>query len=322
MKERPHLLPVGAGVPLRVELVRNLVHAHGAAALDAWIQGMPQVLDDWCTKWDMTISDDVPPSDYNVMFFAESARVGPVVLKMNLPSPEVLSELEAIAQTSGHGIVRLVAADPAIAIMMLERVYPGTPLRTADLKDNESVLIGADIMRRFWRVPRRPDNLFPLREWVASLLEYPMRPTYPDGPIPAHMIDRAITTTEYLLNTQTDPVLLHGDIHHDNILWGGDRGWITIDPKGLIGERGFDIGTWMHNPIGFGLRPDFERLLRERIAVFAAQLALDPHRIAQWSFMFLVLSMCWWTEAEGYDDLTSTMRCAVEMERIMDDLQQ
>jgi len=134
------------------------------------------------------------------------------------------------------------------------------------------------------------------------------------------MIDRAIKTAGYLLNTQRDLVLLHGDIHHDNILWGGDDDWVTIDPKGLIGERGFDTGTWMHNPMGFGLRPDLGVHLRKRIATFADQLELDPLRIAQWSFMFLVLSMCWTTEAEGYDDLQSTMNCACEMERIMDEL--
>lgn len=316
----PRVLSIANGVPIRAELLRNLVTAHGEAAVDTWLGKLPAVLNEWCDRWKITISDELPDSGYNVVLYAESEIAGQVVLKVNLPSPEVLSEMEAIAQTSGHGIVRLIDADPRVAIMMLERVVPGTPLRTADLTDREATLIGADVMRRFWRSPARAENLFPLREWMSSLLDYPRRPTYPDGPIPARLIDRAIETAEHLLHTQTDPVLLHGDIHHDNILWGGDRGWVTIDPKGLIGERGFDTATWMHNPMGIGLRPNLRELLEERIATFANELSLDPYRTAQWSFKFLVLSMCWTTEAKGYDELTSTMRCAIEMERIMDGL--
>lgn len=305
---------------MRAELHRNLLIAHGEPAVDAWLDAVPAALDRWCAKWAMTISNDLPISGYNFMVYGDSAIAGPVVLKMNIPSPEVHSEIEAIAQTSGRGIVRMVDADPDLAIMMLERVYPGTPLKTADISDCDSTVIGAGVMRRFWRAPERPNNLFPLHDWIASLLEYPTRTTYPVGPIPVPMIDRAIKTAGYLLNTQRDLVLLHGDIHHDNILWGGDDDWVTIDPKGLIGERGFDTGTWMHNPMGFGLRPDLGVHLRKRIATFADQLELDPLRIAQWSFMFLVLSMCWTTEAEGYDDLQSAMNCACEMERIMDEL--
>ena len=317
---QPRTLPVGNGVPLQAALLRNLITAHGEPAVDMWLSTLPAVLNTWCERWKITIADDVPESGYNVMLYAASAIAGPVVLKMNLASPEFLSEMEAIAQTSGHGIVRLIDADPDLAIMMLERIDPGTTLRASGKTEQEATLIGVDVMRRFWRPPARLDNLFPLREWISSLLDYPMRPTYPDGPIPVQLIDRAIETAEHLLNTQADPVLLHGDIHHDNILWGGHRGWVTIDPKGLIGERGFDTATWMHNPPDFGYRPNVAEPLRERLAIFATELGLDPYRTAQWAFMFLVLSMCWSTEAEGYDDFAGTMRCAIEMERIMDEL--
>ena len=314
-------MPFGHAIPVREDLRRHLVDAHGAAEVTAWFERLPEIVAAWCARWRITLSDDVPDSSFNIMAFGHSALAGPVVLKMNLPSPEVLSEIEAIAQRSGHGIVRMIAADPDLAIMMLERVAPGTPLREANLADQDATAIAADVMRRFWQAPSRPDNLFPLVEWMTSLLDYPARPTYPVGPIPARMIDRAIDIAGALLSTSTDLVLLHGDIHHDNILWGGSQGWVTIDPKGVIGERGFDTGTWMHNPMGIGLRPEIGGILRQRVESFARLLALDPFRIAQWSFVFLVLSMCWTTEAEDHDDLTSTMICALEMERIMDERQ-
>lgn len=134
---------------MRAELHRNLLIAHGEPAVDAWLDAVPAALDRWCAKWAMTISNDLPISGYNFMVYGDSAIAGPVVLKMNIPSPEVHSEIEAIAQTSGRGIVRMVDADPDLAIMMLERVYPGTPLKTADISDCDSTVIGAGVMRRF-----------------------------------------------------------------------------------------------------------------------------------------------------------------------------
>lgn len=319
MKRHRYVLPFGTPTPVRDDLLRHLVTAHGASAVDAWFDQLPAAVEAWCADWRITLSGERPESGYNVMAYGHSDLAGPVVLKMSMPSVEILSEMEAIAQRSGLGIVRMVAADPGLAIMMLERIDPGTTLRTSGLSDERSTAIGAEVMRRFWHPPTRPDNLFPLHEWITSLLDYPSRPTYPDGPIPAHLIDRAIELAKTLLATQTDPVLLHGDIHHDNILWGGDQGWVTIDPKGLIGERAFETGTWMHNPPGIGLDPEIATILRQRVATFARVLDLDAHRTTEWSFVFLVLSMCWWTETDVYDDLTSTMNCAHEMERIMDE---
>jgi aminoglycoside/hydroxyurea antibiotic resistance kinase len=43
--------------------------------------------------------------------------------------------------------------------------------------------------------------------------------------------------------------VLHGDLHHGNVLDFGLRGWLAIDPKGLLGERGFDFANIFTNPI-------------------------------------------------------------------------
>jgi streptomycin 6-kinase len=53
-----------------------------------------------------------------------------------------------------------------------------------------------------------------------------------------------------LLATQRDVVALHGDMHHENVLRFGSRGWLAIDPKGLTGERGFDYANIFCNPDG------------------------------------------------------------------------
>ncbi len=51
-----------------------------------------------------------------------------------------------------------------------------------------------------------------------------------------------------LLLSQGEPVLLHGDLHHYNLLQHQDT-WLAIDPKGVVGEREFEIGAFLRNPV-------------------------------------------------------------------------
>lgn len=298
-------------IPETLEL--RMINGHGKDEATAWLERLPALLDDWSRKWMLTVSPEMPPPSWNLVMFAESARVGQVVLKLNLPSPEVHSEIEALAQAHGEGMVRLIDADPSAALMMLERIEPGTALHDIQMSDLEATAIGAQIMTRFWRTPQRPDHLHRLRDWFRALLSYPSHYSTGSSPIPMHLVERAIAVCEHLLSDPRDEVLLHGDIHHWNILQGGDRGWITIDPKGLVGERGYDTATWMLNPWGIGALPDLQAIMAARLDVFSRELAIDRQRLAEWAFMHSVLSICWTLEGDGVRDLTDGIRCAATL---------
>ena len=34
---------------------------------------------------------------------------------------------------------------------------------------------------------------------------------------------------------------LHGDLHYANIIWSEQHGYVAIEPKGVIGEREYEI---------------------------------------------------------------------------------
>jgi Aminoglycoside/hydroxyurea antibiotic resistance kinase len=87
-----------------------------------------------------------------------------------------------------------------------------------------------------------------------------------------------------------DTVVLHGDLHHDNILDGGPRGWLAIDPNGLIGERTYDIANLLRNPWPHGnVVHDPERMQRIA-AIYARQLGLDPRGCLQFALAHSGLS--------------------------------
>ena len=316
----PHLpaVTIEPGIELPADLLRRWVNFHGEARVATWIDGLPNLLGAWCERYGISLVPGTPPITYNLVLFGTSSEVGDVVFKTSPPSPETASEIEALRQAAGHGMVRLIDADADASIMLLERIQPGTMLYDEDLPDEESTRIGAETMLRFWRAPARPDHLFPLETWARELFEYDpaTRPNVPE--IPGDLIRATQDMGRRLLATQRDVTLLHGDVHHQNILWGGERGWVTIDPKGLIGERGYEVGTWMMNWWGFPRQDNFLELANRRLDVFAEVLQEDRRRLAEWSAFHATLSLCWTLSDEQPEDIADDVAYARNMFRLLD----
>jgi streptomycin 6-kinase len=272
-----------------------------------WLERMPDVLQAWCERWQITLEPEIPTLSYNLVLFGSSPEHGPVVLKLSPPHDEVTSEIEAMRVATGPGLVRLLDADPSVAIMLMERIVPGTPLRTltdsGTMGDEEATRIAAGEMRKMWVEPPAEHHMFPLDRWFQALLDYSDAHPNGGGPLPHHLVELAVTQAREVLATQRETVVLHGDVHHDNILADSEHGWTLIDFKGLVGERGYDIGTWMLNPIGVNRWPDLPAVVDRRLDIFAEELGIERTRLWQWAMVHAVLSTCWTLEegAEHWD---------------------
>ena len=102
-----------------------------------------------------------------------------------------------------------------------------------------------------------------------------------------------------LCSSQTSPRLLHGDLHAGNILLDSQRGWVAIDPKGVVGELAYEVGAAIRNPCE---TPDLfaaPATIVERVDCFARVLRLDRRRILGWAFAQAILSAIWELEDEG-----------------------
>ena len=131
--------------------------------------------------------------------------------------------------------------------------------------------------------PTPPPAVIPLTDWFREL--WPM--TEKHGGILAHCAE----TAHYLLTTQTDETVLHGDLHHGNVLDFGRRGWLAIDPKRLGGERGFDYANIFLNPDGETALAA-GRLAR-RADVVAEAAGLERTRLLRWALAYAGLSASW-----------------------------
>ncbi|MGH2543769.1 MAG: aminoglycoside phosphotransferase family protein, partial [Ardenticatenaceae bacterium] len=229
------------------------------------------------------------------------------ILKVGVPNRELWTELAMLRLCDGRGIVQLLEADHDLGALLLERLRPGTMLVTLD--DEEATSIAAGVMRELWR-PAPAEHAFPtVADWAAGLDKLRTHFGGP-GPYPVPLVEMAERLFAELLDSMAEPVLLHGDLHHYNILAAERAPWLAIDPKGVIGEPAYEVGALLRNPLPHFLDvPQPRRLLARRVDQLAETLGFDRERIAGWGMAQAVLS-AWWTYEDHGHVPHRMLRCA------------
>lgn len=264
-----------------------------------WLAALPALIDACVARWGLMVGPPFPGLSYNYVAPATLPDGAPAVLKLGVPCEELRAEIAALRHYAGRGAARLLAADEAAGALLIERLAPGDTLAPLAARDDAAATrIAAEVQARLWRTPP-PGHRFPsVADWAADLAGLRRRFGGGSGPFPAELIARAEALFAELIATQAAPVLLHGDLHHFNILDAGGE-WRAIDPKGLIGEPAFEAGALLRNPIpAIGRHPRLAELLARRVAIVAEVQGLDPRRIRAWALAQAVLA-AWWAYEDG-----------------------
>jgi streptomycin 6-kinase len=117
---------------------------------------------------------------------------------------------------------------------------------------------------------------------------------------------KAAELAERLLSAQRDERPLHGDFHHENVLLS-PRGWLVIDPKGVVGDPGFEAANWFYNPLGSDLRYRPQRAL-EVAAALSPALDRPPETLLDWAFAHAALSASWHLEDGNLAEAEESLR--------------
>ena len=303
--------------PLPNRFVRTIQGLYGDRGAE-WLDHLPELIATFERRWSITALPPFENLSYN--YLAPALSPGgerELVLKLGVPNHELHSEIHALAAFQGRGSVQLLAQDQQQGALLLERLRPGTPL-AALTDDEQATSIAAGVMRGLWR-PLWPDHPFPsVARWAAGLGRLRQRFDGASGPLPEELVSRAEGLFDELLASMAEPVLLHGDLHHENILavdnqpWRneGRRAWLAIDPKGITGEPAYEVGALLRNPWPQLLsmpRPD--RILARRVDQLSAELGFDRQRIVGWALAQAVLS-AWWCIEDNVSDWDYPIGCA------------
>jgi streptomycin 6-kinase len=205
----------------------------------------------------------------------------------------------ALQVYAGNGIVQLLEADFEHQVFLLERIRPGREL--VSIKDDDlRTRIAARVMQRLWVQEFGAYPLLTVESWTAGFVN--LRPHFngTTGPFPEYLVDAAEGIFADFILSQGERFLLHGDLHHWNILSGTRQPWLALDPKGVIGEREYEIGALLRNPNLDDYNPQALKGLQDRrVSILTELLGFDRQRILGWGIAQAVLSAWWSVEDHG-----------------------
>jgi streptomycin 6-kinase len=272
-----------------------------------WLERLPALISELEDRWGFQVGQPFELS-FNYVASAVRSDGSEVVFKAGHPHPELTSEMTALEHYQGRGIVRMFEHDAEQGVMLLERLHPGIPL--AEMEDDEQATrIAAGVMRELW-LPAPPDpdeRLCTAVRWARGLGR--LRKTFAGGtgPFPAQLVDQAEHFYIGLLASSGPQMLLHGDLHHWNILSATRTPWLALDPKGLIGEAEYEVGAWMRNRWSENAsKTDLQRQADRRLAIFSEMLGFDRQRMLAWCMAQAVLS-AWWSYEDAHQVAASML---------------
>ena len=249
-----------------------------------------------------------------------TARILPVVRDGN---PAMLKLSSNIDQQRGAAVMEWWAGDGAAqvfartdtALLMARAVGPRSlgDMARGNKDDQACRILCATANRLHRRRPDPPPGLVPLSLWFRDL--------EPAAAKHGGVLIRSLEAAQLLLGHPQGQVVLHGDLHHDNVLDFGHKGWLAIDPHGLVGERGFDFANIFTNPdLSDPKRPVATQPGRfhRRLGVVAEAADIDRRRLLLWILAWTGLSAAWFLGDQdplADIDLRIAALAAVELDR-------
>jgi streptomycin 6-kinase len=300
---------------LPFEFIRNIEGVFGEEGKQ-FLVNLPVSIDEASHRWGLT---DVQPSStlsYNFVAFAKRGDEQ-VVIKMGVPNSEMRSEIATLHLFNGEGACRLIDYDDEKCWMLLERLNPGVMLVTLE-DDGEATHIAADVMQKIWRpvetvilseatlAPSRCpfgrvtyDKFIQLSDWFEGLKKLRVVFNGGTGPLNEKLVERVEYSVKDFFIENHQPTLMHGDFHHFNIL-SSERGWLIIDPKGVIGPACYEVGPLLLNPWSDLLNmPNYRQITQRRIDILHERLGVERERIREWALAHAILSAWWSIEDHG-----------------------
>jgi streptomycin 6-kinase len=251
------------------------MRAHPTAS--AWLERLPAIVDECADRWRLDVGKPYAYASSSLVLPVTREDGSPAALKIAWPHREGLYEGDALRFWGGEGAVMLLEHDRDRNAFLLERCEPGSSLK--DLPEEQALDAYVDVANRLWRPAGAPfTTLVDEAAWWADYLPRVWR--LAPEPFERRLLDAAMEVLEQLPASQGQLVLVHQDLHADNILRATRQPWLAIDPKPLLAEREFGIAAIVRgDELGRGPEHVHHRLDR-----LVRDLGLDRERARMWTF--------------------------------------
>jgi streptomycin 6-kinase len=256
-----------------------------------WLRRLPTLVEGCRDRWDLRLEAPSAGAQASLTMPASRPDGTPVVLKIAFPHRESEHEADALSAWHGEGAVQLLDRAEELHAMLLERCDPGLPL--SSIGSEEALDVVTSLLPRLWIPVGAPfRTLATEAAWWASDLED--RFERAGKPFEGRLMEIALHSIEELLVSDEEPVLLHQDLHGDNVLRATREPWLVIDPKPLAGERAFSAAPIVRShELGHSRNDVLRRLDR-----MSDDLGIDRERARRWS---ITQTIAWGFDDDGAD---------------------
>ncbi len=239
---------------------------------EEWLAKLPCTIENFQRLWGLSNLKPFSNLSFNIVLEGLQGTT-PIILKLSPDAELIDKELKALHAFKGYGAVSVLAG--CEGGLLLERAIPGKPLKNS-LPKEQRVEIASKVIERLHQAPIPSKNHFPLiEEWLASIDK--------EWNLPIEHVMRARGLKRDLIkNGSKRKVLLHGDLHQENILSHGN-GFIVIDPKGVIGDPIHEVWACVEDPA-------------HDLKFFADYFGYTFRNVANWYYVRLILAACWQVE--------------------------
>jgi len=256
----------------------------------AWVDRLPALVRDLLDEWDLTVDGALMNGFCSLVVPVLTADGERSVLKLHTDADADESDFEhlALQHWHGNGTVLLLRADPRRRAMLLERLHP-RDLTT--IGDREACEVVGGLYGRI-HVPALPQLrtiTSYVERWTADLEALPR-----DAPIPRRLREQCVSLVRDLV---ADPasvgVIIHGDLHHHNVLAADREPWLVIDPKPMSGDPHYEPAPMLWNRWDEIVAGNARENLRRRFHTLVDVAGLDEDRARDWVVVRMVHNMSW-----------------------------
>ena len=239
------------------------------------------------TDWNVTI-EETRETPWSLLGFGVRAGVR-VVLKVTKKHGDESHSGKVLRAFAGDGAVRVYESETDA--VLVERLEPGEDLvelvKRGD--DDEATRILAQVIGKLANHDA-PAECPTVADWGRGFERYLESG---DQQIPRELVHQAHGLYQELASSQRTTMLLHGDLQHYNVLFDNERGWVAIDPKGVVGELEYEVGALLRNPVELPEVYKNSATFNRRLEILCDLLPLDHSRARDWFQVQSVLSTIW-----------------------------
>ena len=251
-------------------------------------------------------------NEYKSIFTGQSKEYGPVVVKNDTNISQLKSEYHMLAKLNGNHSCKVYAFDKDKGQLIEERILPGTKLREETSLEKRleaftrvfeaihiAVVEDSDVSTAENKLLRRQTETY--TQWLKKACDFCLgrfgeeekNAEDETSKLWRTRAKEAYTIARDLFEKYTDRVLLHGDLHHDNLLLRADGGYVFVDPKGVVGPEIFDLPRFILNELDTEYTESDAEHIHKVINALCERLDYPKNDVRKLFYMETVLANIW-----------------------------